>query len=601
MISGISLWRRSTDTFTIIVMGRPIVSRRVAAVVVLSVTVACAALSLDRSVADPTWSDARAQPAIVVVRAGIVALAVAAVVLYRWRPATRPWMLMTLLSLTWSGWAGADRFVAVSVLAALIRPIVFVLLVSWPTGRLERGDAWWISIFAVLQAGLYSLARQLFVEDPYQTGRTSPLYVADIPRLAEMSASFGSAIVLPIGSALLVLTLFRRYRSLTGPGRRLFAPIVVAGVVFALGDGIVVLSDLAPELAVTDRGLTVYGGYVRLTLNFLPYVALPVLAMVAVHRTTTRQFERDWTIDLGRPGRSLDTTVRELTTGRAQLAYPLTDQQWIDQAGTPVVTDGGPTIAATIERDGEVLAAILTEPETVVDGDALELAVAAATGDVEFGRLEALANARARDAQTAIAALAVARRDTMERLERDLHDGVQQRLVGLALQASLAERQRLPDHTIATELTSGVAAARHDLAGCAAGTLPTLIAQRGLTNSITTLAATASIDLTVDIHYPADVPDDTAAAAWFVVAEAVANTTKHADASLLHISGGVNGGQLFVTIADNGCGGATTTGAGLSGLHTRVERSGGTLDIESPLGAGTTVRARFALTNRATP
>jgi signal transduction histidine kinase len=141
-----------------------------------------------------------------------------------------------------------------------------------------------------------------------------------------------------------------------------------------------------------------------------------------------------------------------------------------------------------------------------------------------------------------------------------------------------------------------VRAARRDLDDAASGVLPSLVASRGLSASIATLAASTNLDVSVCLHCPADVPDATAAAVWFVVAESVANATKHAEATELRIAGTVGGNNsLEISVTDNGRGGANVSGSGLTGLRDRVMREGGRLRVSSPDGCGTVITAVFPI------
>jgi signal transduction histidine kinase len=251
-----------------------------------------------------------------------------------------------------------------------------------------------------------------------------------------------------------------------------------------------------------------------------------------------------------------------------------------------------------IRRDDHVLATVSTDRS--VSPDQIERTVAAAGASIDFTRIAATARAGQREVAASRRAIEHARDTAMARLEQDLHDGVQQRLVGLALQASLASRAGRNDDTLADDLRQGVRMSRSELLDASSGILPTLIGARGLAASIGSLAACAALHIDVDVDLPADLPPEVATAAWFVAAESVANAGKHAGASRLRIRGAVENGidgtqHLEVSVDDDGRGGADADGTGLLGLRRRVERSGGTLHVWSPIGAGTCVRAVFPL------
>jgi signal transduction histidine kinase len=279
----------------------------------------------------------------------------------------------------------------------------------------------------------------------------------------------------------------------------------------------------------------------------------------------------------------------------ARVVFGRTGRTWVDYDGAAVVV-GGPGRAVTlVERDGAPFAAV--EHDAALDDRpaAVELSVAAAGASIEFERLEALANARRDEAWRARRAIVEVQDRARQRLERDLHDGAQQRLVALALQASLAAHSGDCD-VVVDELAAGVTAARRELHDVAAGLLPGLLIDRGLAASLTALAATAPMPVDVRVHDRENVRPEVLVAAWFVVAEAVANAIKHSGATHVTVTGDVDRGRLDMEVVDDGCGGADPeTGTGLIGLRDRVVGTGGLLSIDSPAGGGTRVRAEFPL------
>jgi signal transduction histidine kinase len=178
------------------------------------------------------------------------------------------------------------------------------------------------------------------------------------------------------------------------------------------------------------------------------------------------------------------------------------------------------------------------------------------------------------------------------RIERDLHDGAQQRLVALALDLRLAERDLAADDPE----TSAVLAAAVDslqtavveLRELAHGVYPPILTQSGLAAALHELAARTPIPVAVDAP-PGRFPAEVEATAYFVACEALANAVKHAGASAVTIDVAVEGSKLFVTVADDGAGGADPDGRGLRGLADRAEACGGRLWVESPPGGGTRV------------
>jgi signal transduction histidine kinase len=204
------------------------------------------------------------------------------------------------------------------------------------------------------------------------------------------------------------------------------------------------------------------------------------------------------------------------------------------------------------------------------------------------------------DARSRIIAAADAER---RRIERDLHDGAQQRLVALALNLRMAEQRMESGDAAATELVrqAGEEAnlALGELRDLARGIHPAILTNRGLPAALQDLAARATVPVEVVEAPDARLPDPVEAAAYFVVSECLANIGKHAEASAATVAVHAGEGHLTVTVADDGRGGATLDGgSGIQGLVDRVGALGGTLAIDSPPGSGTRVVASIPLTEQ---
>jgi signal transduction histidine kinase len=185
-----------------------------------------------------------------------------------------------------------------------------------------------------------------------------------------------------------------------------------------------------------------------------------------------------------------------------------------------------------------------------------------------------------------------------KRLERNLHDGAQQRLVSLALLLQLAERQLASDPQAAQlRLIAARAELSHALAQLrelARGLHPAVLTDRGLGVALEALAARAPVPVELSVELEDRLADTVQAAAYYVVSEALTNVAKYAHATAARVSVQRAGPDLVITIADDGIGGANQAdGSGLRGLNDRIEAVGGQLDLDSPPAAGTTLRARI--------
>jgi signal transduction histidine kinase len=213
-----------------------------------------------------------------------------------------------------------------------------------------------------------------------------------------------------------------------------------------------------------------------------------------------------------------------------------------------------------------------------------------------FTELVATAIANA-DSKSKLAAsrmrIVAAADEARRRIERDLHDGTQQRLVTLGLAMRTAEENVPPDSSLRAELSSianGLVAAVTELQEMSRGIHPAILSQGGLGPALRALARRSTIPVELDLTTDKRLPEPIEVAAYFVVSEALANATKHAQASRIEVSLAPRNGNLRLSIGDDGVGGADSTrGSGLVGLTDRVEALGGTIDIESAPGEGTSL------------
>ena len=213
----------------------------------------------------------------------------------------------------------------------------------------------------------------------------------------------------------------------------------------------------------------------------------------------------------------------------------------------------------------------------------------------------AIANAEAQAALTASRARIVATADaTRRRIERNLHDGAQQRLVSLALDLRAAEAAAPPGSTDLVRQLDGVAAGLDgvldDLREIARGLHPAILAQGGLRPALKTLARRSAIPVDLDVQVDRRLPEPVEIAAYYTVAEALTNAAKHSRATAAQIEAAERDGVLHVHVHDNGRGGANfSQGSGLLGLRDRTEALGGHLRLDSAPGAGTTVQITIPL------
>jgi signal transduction histidine kinase len=204
----------------------------------------------------------------------------------------------------------------------------------------------------------------------------------------------------------------------------------------------------------------------------------------------------------------------------------------------------------------------------------------------------AIANAESRaDLAASRARIVTTADETRRRIERDLHDGTQQRLVSLALDLRSTETAAPPElRAPLSHAADGLVEVVAELQEISRGIHPAILSKGGLGSAIKALARRSAVPVEIDMGVDWRLPERIEVAAYYVVSEALANAAKHAKASVVHVD--LNAGDAFVqlSISDDGVGGADLNrGSGLIGLRDRVEALGGKIEMASPAGAGTSL------------
>jgi signal transduction histidine kinase len=213
----------------------------------------------------------------------------------------------------------------------------------------------------------------------------------------------------------------------------------------------------------------------------------------------------------------------------------------------------------------------------------------------------AVSNAQSLAELTASRARVLAAADEARRqIERDLHDGAQQRLVSLTLAVRATQAAVPPGSAhVGDDLASvadGLTSVLADLRELARGIHPTVLSEGGLVPALRTLARRSIVPVELDVHEVARLPEPVEVAAYYVISEALANAAKHSNASVVHVGAEIGNNVLHLRVLDDGDGGADPAlGSGLMGLMDRVEALGGTIAITSPAGEGTSLDADLPL------
>jgi signal transduction histidine kinase len=279
---------------------------------------------------------------------------------------------------------------------------------------------------------------------------------------------------------------------------------------------------------------------------------------------------------------------------------------WLPQYGSWADQDGNPATLperdsrrrfTIVRQNGEQIAALVYDATLGEEPELVEAVSAAAGIALENGRLEAELRARLQELHGSRTRVVEAQQNERRRLERDLHDGAQQRLVALALELGLLAEQANSDPATQTRLKrarSEVAQSLDELRGIARGLHPAVVSGHGLAVALDSLAAATPLDVHVETNGLPRLPESLEVAAYYVVSESLTNAVKHAQASRVTVDVGVTDGTLIAEIVDDGVGGADAErGSGLRGLADRVEALNGRLRIWSAAGRGTRVRAEI--------
>ena len=494
--------------------------------------------------------------------------------------------------LTGLGSVATPSLVAVGVvMATLPLGVIVHLLLAFPSGRLRTRSSRLIvtaayAVCLVLQAPLY-----LFAAAGPVPG--DPLAIADRPDLVEA----GQAVQSIAGALVMVATtvvLIGRLREATPRQRRVLAPLDAYGVVAVLG---VPVTGIALQGAGLDAAMV---------------TVLQIVLLAGVPLAFT------WSIQRGgfAPAGEIDALAVRLgaeATGRSsvdvalaetlgdpslQVVYAVADGRPVDGAGRSFDIDNpGPRRrAAAVHIGPRPVAWIVYDATLIADPGYVESAGQVAALALERERLTAELVVRSRELEQSRARIIETGDDERRRIAQDLHDGLQSQLVLLALRAGLlTEVDGASPEVVrrATQLRRELDTAAGELRRLVHGLMPALLVERGLYAATEDLVALTPLptDLLLE-GSDADLPDTVKSAAYFVVAEGLANALKHSGAGRMSVGLDRVNGTLRIEVSDNGIGGAVAAGgAGLRGLSDRIDGLGGRLLIDSPPAQGTRIVA----------
>jgi signal transduction histidine kinase len=520
------------------------------------------------------------------------------------RPGNRIGPLAILTGVAWfvGDFASSDVAV-VSYLATLAHgwfdPLFALVILAYPTGRIvKRVDRFLAIGFVAVQAG-WTLAKAFGLrpigwwECPTCISTVDAWFVA---YFAMDPIGRAETLILTALSVGVLVVVVARWLRATGTARRRLAPVVLAGAVLAGG---FVVTFLLQTIAPTNA---------REPLGELRAIILAILRVVVAIGLLIGVLRED-----AARGRIADLVIRldglpPLSVLQASLRDALGDPslevyRWepafagfADATGRPSERPGADGSGRTVLTigDGATPDLVIAHDPSLRDDPGLVSAAAAAVRlAAENERLQAEVRTQLESVRASRARIVEAQDDERRRIERDLHDGAQQRLVSLQLSLQMLRRGLGPDADAGTlaELdaaTAEASAAIADIRELARGVHPAILSEAGLGAALASLADRTPIPVVIDDGLDRRLPAAVEATAYFVVAEALTNVIKHAEAGRVEVRTSLADDHLRVEVHDDGRGGAEpANGTGLTGIQDRVAALGGTTRIDSRAGAGT--------------
>jgi len=342
-------------------------------------------------------------------------------------------------------------------------------------------------------------------------------------------------------------------------------------------------------------------------LGLLALAAAPYMFLFGIVRS---RFARGGAVAdlLQRLGGARERSLRDLLADALgdrslRVLYWLDDRRvWVDADGRPasLPAENDRTQSwSAVEREGRRVGAIVHDRVLGDDPELLATVAAAAGLSIENERLQAQLRARVQELRASRARIVEAGTAERRRLERNLHDGAQQRLVALSLTLRVAQSRLRKDPDGAEAMIAGaqeeLTLALEELRELARGIHPAVLTDRGLEPALHALVDRATVPVTVTAEVER-LPAPVEAAAYFVVSEALQNVAKYARATSADVSVRRIRGRLVVDVTDDGVGGADAgRGSGLRGLKDRLAALDGTIAVDSPVGRGTRLRAEIPL------
>jgi signal transduction histidine kinase len=425
----------------------------------------------------------------------------------------------------------------------------------------------------------------------------SLLLLSDSPHAVEILQKAEIAIFYGILAAAFIAVIIWRLVQAPPRARRMLAPLLVAAVALALR---AIFESFRTFVNQSELAYTSLFWWQIAALIALPLVLMAGMLRARLARGNVSGLVLELEKMPPTPASLRGALARALSDPSLELLFWLPERgAFVDEAGGPAAlpADGGRRAVTRLEHAGEPLAAIVHDPSLLDEPELVDAAGAAARLALENARLHAQTRAQLQQVRESRQRIVSAADEERRRIERNLHDGAQNRLLALALELSNAhhrlgagadpEVERLLAASV-EELQTTV----EELRTLARGLYPAVLVESGLAAAIEALASRCAIPVTTDVCEER-LPPQVEATGYFVAAESLNNVVKHSYAGSASISARREGERLVLEIADDGVGGARAgCGSGLQGMADRVEALGGRLQVRSG-SAGTCVTAEI--------
>jgi signal transduction histidine kinase len=492
------------------------------------------------------------------------------------------------------------------IVIALLWALLFYLFLSFPAGRIEGRTAQWAMIAmlvmtALLWVPIVLLAHRLPLGGVFVNcrGACPPNGLMVVSGSQAVGDGFSTAadvwnVVILVVGAILVAGRLRGGSRLVR--RALAPPLLAMCALLAITALRVALSHAGVAAGVAAAGWAGLAVVVGLPFSFL-------LGM-AIGRLLVGDAVRDLLGDLGHDGASAagtrDVLARALDDPTLRLAVWLPEsRRYVDAEGAAmqIPEDRSEQAIWQVSTDGEPLALIIHDPALDAQPDLAKAAVAACRLSLENARLEARLWASIRELRDSRGRIVSAADAERRRIERDLHDGTQLRLIALRLRLALLFDQGSPDVAVLRQLEAEVEDALDELHALVHGIFPPVLAAQGLVEALKAMALNAPIRTRIDAHDVSRLAPEIESAIYFCCNEAVQNTAKHVGpgaTALIRLR--EHAGRLEFEVRDDGAGFEPKTeppGSGLTNMRDRVGATGGKLEIQSAPGRGTTILGSF--------